>query len=1273
MSIGGRRASALLACVAIVGVIPAGTAAEAAPSRQAFTITAPTSATVGDVVRVDVDATGSSIAAFELTATIDPIAGQIDGAEVDASSHPGMTDLSMADLTGYAVLAGYSPAGVQAPRRPATVGSFLVRLDQPGHVELRFGAGEVADAQGRSTTVADPPVIHIDVMPAAGTAGGHTYTAPKLPWSLAADASTPGHWTGTPIDAELDWQTSRLSRSPCSAALAVVAGGCLTVADLQSLASHPKPTPAPQPTAAGTVSPDAPTAAAATAPFVVNDLADTWDANVGNGVCRTAAGVCTLRAAIQEANAMPGPNTINFAIPGTGPFRIQLTQRLPAIVDTSGGVTIDGYTQAGATTNTDPIIDNALIKIEIVGSGASGTTVFDGFVLNSGGNVLRGLSIYNLRRPIWIYKTGASAPGNVIRGDFVGTDPTGTFGIAALADEAMGIKIEQDSPNTVIGGVDPADRNVISGNGRQGIGIWHSFSDNSVIYGNIIGLSPRGDRAVPNRKHGVDFNFGVSGSILGGTGPGQRNVISGNGDDGVEVSHTSATTNNVITGNYIGTDLSGAAAPAYTANVNTGVYLEDGVTANVVQDNVIGNNLKGGVKIVNGGTNGVTTGTIVRRNRIGVSTNGTAIANGQFGVSVDGSVSTIGPGNIIANSGGGGIISVETDALRNTFTQNSIYDNSGLAIDLAPLNAINPNDPGDADSGPNTLLNHPEFTSATDAGITGTACAGCTVELYTTGATGAGGSGNGPLRTYWTSATTDGNGAFSVAPTGLTLGSWLTAIAIDTSGNTSEPADNVELGTTNHPPTVDAGADFTINEGQSRTLQATASDADGDPLTFAWDLDGNGSFETPGNPVTYTAPNIGPATVTISVQVNDGRGGTAVDSLVATINDVASGPQAPIARFTFAPEIIVGDPLSLTLADGFDPDSTQALQYSFDCGTGYGGWTASNTSSCAGLPAGADTVRGRVRDADGNVNEYVARAVVHSNGLQNGSFETGTANSAQGWTLSSNLARQSTVVNSGSFALVNTTTGSALAKQSFAIGDLHMLSRVAVNIPAQSGTASFVERVRWYSSGGTLLSTTSAAPVTSTNGWTLVPLDLTVPTNAVTATLELAWTVTGSARIYVDDAAVVNPDQLSNDDLELDANADGRPDVWWQLSRFTRSAAEQHLGSYAGQATSDGTAFTPGQRITKVVPGASYAAAVWLDVPAAAAASSLRVTVRWLDPSGATISAPLLVTHSGATPGWTWLGGSVTAPAGASFAYLELRFVGLNGTAYVDTAYFGRT
>lgn len=1265
-----RGLAVLAASIALATGTPGTRPGTAAAAGAALTISAPTSATVGDLVRVDVATANGGIAAFELTATVDPAAARIEGATVDATAHPGMTDLSIADLTGDAVLAGYSPAGVTVARGPAMLGTFLVRLDQPGTVELRFGAGETADVRGRPFAVADPPSIRIDVARPGGAAVHRTYTAPALPWSLAADVSTPSHWTGEPIDAELDWQTSRLSRSPCSASLAAAAGGCLSVADLQFLVAHSTTTA--QPTTAATVSPDAPTAAAAAAPFVVNSLADTWDANVGNGICRTSAGVCTLRAAIQEANAMAGPNAINFAIPGGGPFRIQLTQRLPAITDTSGGVTIDGYTQPGAAPNTDAVVSNAVIEIEIVGSGATGTTAFDGFVINSGGNALRGLSIYNLRRPIWIYKAGASAPSNVIRGDFVGTDPSGTFGIADLADEGMGIKIEQDSANTIIGGVDPADRNVISGNGRQGIGIWHSFSDNSVIFGNIIGLSPRGDRAVPNRKHGVDFNFGVSGSTLGGTAPGQRNVISGNGDDGVEVSHTSATTNNVITGNYIGTDLSGTRAPAYTANANTGVYLEDGVTANVVQDNVIGNNAKGGVRIVNGGTNGITTGTIVRRNRIGVSIDGTAIPNGQYGVSVDGSVSVIGPSNVIADNGGGGIISVETDALRNTFTQNSIYDNTGLAVDLAPLNSVNPNDPGDADSGPNTLLNHPVFTSATDTAITGTACAGCTVELYLTGSSGSGGAGNGPLRTFQATTTADGNGAFSFSPANLSLGSWLSATATDASGDTSEPADNVELGSTNHPPTVSAGADFTIDAGQSRTLQATASDPDGDPLTFTWDLDGNGSFETPGNPVTYTAPS-GPATVTISVQVSDGRGGTAADSLEATINAVAPAPQAPIARFSFAPEIVAGDPLTLTLADAFDPDSTQALQYAFDCGSGFGAWSATITVDCTGLPAGADTVRGRVRDADGNVNEYVAQAVVHTNGLQNPSFETGTTNTAPGWTLSSNLARQSAIVRTGGFALVNTTTGSALAKQPFALGDLHMRARVAVNIPASSGTASFVERVRWYDGAGTLLTTTSAAPVTSTSEWLVVPLDLTVPNNATSAVLELAWNVTGAARIYVDDAAAVNPDQLSNDDLEVDANADGRPDVWWQLSRFTRTAVEQHLGSFAGQATSDGTAFTPGQRITKVVPGSAYLAAVWLDVPASAAASSLRVTVRWLDPSGTTITAPLLVTHSGATPGWIWMGGMVTAPAGASFAYLEMRFVDLNGTAYVDTAYFGRT
>ena len=69
-------------------------------------------------------------------------------------------------------------------------------------------------------------------------------------------------------------------------------------------------------------------------------------------------------------------------------------------------------------------------------------------------------------------------------------------------------------------------------------------TDGTIVQGNIVGLSPDGTRPVPNRNHGLDLNFGASDSLFGGFGPGEGNVLSANGQDGVEISHTNNTRNN---------------------------------------------------------------------------------------------------------------------------------------------------------------------------------------------------------------------------------------------------------------------------------------------------------------------------------------------------------------------------------------------------------------------------------------------------------------------------------------------------------------------------------------------------------------------------------------------------------------------------------------------------------------------------------------------------------------------------------------------------------
>ena len=91
----------------------------------------------------------------------------------------------------------------------------------------------------------------------------------------------------------------------------------------------------------------------------------------------------------------------------------------------------------------------------------------------------------------------------------------------------------------------------------------------------------------------------LGGFFDGGTGPHEHNVVSGNDGTAIELSHTSLTTGNVIAGNLLGTDLTGNSAPPYAANLDTGIYVEDGVIDNVFHDNVVVNASRGGVTITN--------------------------------------------------------------------------------------------------------------------------------------------------------------------------------------------------------------------------------------------------------------------------------------------------------------------------------------------------------------------------------------------------------------------------------------------------------------------------------------------------------------------------------------------------------------------------------------------------------------------------------------------------------------------------------------------------
>jgi CSLREA domain-containing protein len=536
--------------------------------------------------------------------------------------------------------------------------------------------------------------------------------------------------------------------------------------------------------------------------FTVDSTADDADAKVGTGGCATAAGACTLRAAIQEANKHSGPDTIAFNIPGEGVQTIQLTKGLPPL-NTSGATTIDGYTQGDATPdgaddareNTDPLASNASIKVEIRGTGTilpadGGITALD---LPSSGNTVRGLAIYDVYRSIRLQ--GSGSHDNHITGNFVGTNAAATVKAPTKVQFANGIHVAGGATNNNIGGASAAERNVISGNGGHGVGMYVAGTDSNKVVGNLIGLHPSGTKGWSNKAHGVDINTGASNNIVGGDSPGERNVISSS-QEGVEISHGGTTngfpTNNQVIGNFIGTDATGELVSADLANNNHGVHAQDSVRGTIIRNNVIGNSTKSGVGV--GGPR--TIDTKVYDNLIGISRNGAAIPNGVEGVRINSAKhSQIGPNNVITNNPVGIVVNFD-DADFNTLTRNSIYGNTGLTglgIDIQPTGKKNNNDVGDIDTKANEQLNYPVLQSATQATVSGTACAEdvvpkpCTIEVFKAD----GGAGvNGEGKTLVGTSTTNGDGTFTVSVTEVNVGEYVTATATDSTGNTSEFSPN---------------------------------------------------------------------------------------------------------------------------------------------------------------------------------------------------------------------------------------------------------------------------------------------------------------------------------------------------------------------------------------------------------------------------------------------------------------------------------------------------
>ena len=449
------------------------------------------------------------------------------------------------------------------------------------------------------------------------------------------------------------------------------------------------------------------------------------------------SGPGSLRECLTVANATPGNDVVNFAIPGTSLQKFFLTSPLPPLTD-DAGVTIDGYTQFLASPNTLATGNNAFFKIELDGSHAGAQAI--GIDIRSSNNVVRGLVINGFDRLGIAVQRGAD---NRIVGCFVGTDATGSLAVPNRTgiDAFFNGKNPNDpfaTTDTVIGSPSPADRNLVSGNFENGIAA-DFLSTNTVIQNNYVGTNAAGNAALANGSSGV-LVVG-SGTIVGGASAGAGNLISGNGL-GVALGVAAQT---FVQGNLIGTDVSGTAfIPNFT-----------GVRIFYSQFNTIG----------------------------GVAPSAR---------------------NVIAGNLGTGIQIFGFATTNNAVSGNSIHDNGALGIDL-DADGVSPNDAADGDSGSNFLQNFPVLTSATLTGgvtkvagtLNSTALTKFRVEFFSNDACDPSGFGEGARFLGSTDVTTDaaGNASFAVNGLGNPVGDRIvTATATDPQGNTSEFSACEEVG-----------------------------------------------------------------------------------------------------------------------------------------------------------------------------------------------------------------------------------------------------------------------------------------------------------------------------------------------------------------------------------------------------------------------------------------------------------------------------------------------
>lgn len=461
----------------------------------------------------------------------------------------------------------------------------------------------------------------------------------------------------------------------------------------------------------------------------------------------------SFRWAINQANQGNGGDTIAFSIPGPGVQTIALHSALPAL---NVGVTIDGTTQ--------PTYSGApLIQLDGTAAGKGA----DGLDLSGDNSAVIGLAINGFSGNGIAISAGSNTR---VQGNFIGVLPSGNPGPGNGGSGVLvsGGRLEQ------IGGGLPGQRNLISANGRYGVEVNGASApiQGAIVSGNLIGTDPSGTRKFGNQLGGVVVNNALA-TTIGGEGPGDGNIISGNVGPGIT---TLGSTDGLhVQGNWIGTDRSGM---LNLGNLGGGVQLFS-------SNNVIGGLLPGDPNVI--------------------AYNGNPATGSGAGVGL--------------------ILTVAND----TILSNAIYSNVGAGIDLG--GGANHQIPYPA----MTAVSSDGRSTSVVGSFTGLPNATYLLQFFANDFMDDSGFGEGQVLLGTRSVTADanGNGVFNVTlPGAVSPDQSVTATLTDPQGNTSQfghdlladgTADlSVSIGVST--PTVNVGDNVTYHISVTNSGPTTAHD-----------------------------------------------------------------------------------------------------------------------------------------------------------------------------------------------------------------------------------------------------------------------------------------------------------------------------------------------------------------------------------------------------------------------------------------------------------------